>query len=176
MQMNTQENTLVIRSPRPEEAKTLAELHLATWEETYADVFTPEAWGPEARRQRLEQWNAICTAPRETDCIRVAERDGALVGFAGAGASDDPTVERQLFFLYLRASEHGSGLGQRLLDTVADDRSIGLWVLDSNERALRFYRRNGFTLDQARRPSDYAPGHDQLRLVRPAPRGREETE
>lgn len=170
MQMNAQENTLVIRSPRPDEAEALAELHLATWEETYANVFTPEAWGSEAHRQRLEQWTAICTAPRESDRIRVAERHGTLVGFAGSGASDDPLVERQLFFLYLRASEHGSGLGQRLLDAVADDRSIGLWVLDSNERALRFYRRNGFTLDQARRPSDYAPGHDQLRLVRPAPR------
>lgn len=39
---------MLIRSPRPDDAEVLADLHLATWRETYADHFPLEA-NPRAR-------------------------------------------------------------------------------------------------------------------------------
>ena len=42
---------------------------------------------------------------------------------------------------------HGSGLGQRLLDTAIGARAAYLWILNENPRAERFYVRNGFEPD-----------------------------
>ena len=73
------------------------------------------------------------------------QSDGRVIGIAGVGVSQDnpPPTRRQLFFLYLRASEHGSGAGQDLLDEVLGDESVSLWVLEDNPRARAFYIRNG---------------------------------
>ncbi len=158
----------VIRPPRLDEAETIAELHLRTWEETYADVFPVSAWDVEARKARLKMWRAICTSPRPGDRFAVAERDGELVGFAGCGASTDapPVRDRHLYFIYLLASEQGSGAGQALLDEVLGDAPASLWVLESNARAQAFYARNGFALDGYRQPTGFDTGGDEVRMVR----------
>ncbi|MDQ0094095.1 hypothetical protein J2T21_001975 [Paeniglutamicibacter psychrophenolicus] len=78
-----------IRAPRPGDAAALAELHLEIWAETHAGVLPASAWGEEARTGRIRMWGSICTAPRLGDRCAVAERDGRLVGLAGAGASQD---------------------------------------------------------------------------------------
>ncbi|GAA1864766.1 GNAT family N-acetyltransferase [Paeniglutamicibacter psychrophenolicus] len=157
-----------IRSPRPEDAAALAELHLETWAETYAGVFPESAWGEEARTGRIRMWNSICTAPRPGDSFALAERDGRLVGLAGAGASQDAPApqERQLWFIYLLASEHGSGTGQGLLDAVLGKDPASLWVLEANARAVAFYARNGFVPDGTRKPSGYEGAGDEIRMVR----------
>lgn len=159
----------VIRSPRPAEVEALADLHLRTWQETYAGRFPPSAWGEAARRQRLRLWEAICSSPRADDRFAIAERDGELIGLAGAGrCRDDPAPrERELFFIYVLASEQGSGAGQALLDEVLGADAASLWVLEGNRRAVAFYARNGFEHDGARKSSGYEAGGDEIRLVRP---------
>ena len=157
-----------IRAPRPEDAAALAELHLETWAETYAGVFPESAWGEEARAGRIRRWSSICTAPRPGDSFAVAEQDGSLVGLAGAGASQDTPApwERQLWFIYLLASEHGSGAGQGLLDAVLGKDPASLRVLEANARAVAFYARNGFVPDGPRKPSGYEGAGDEIRMVR----------
>lgn len=156
----------VIRAPRPDEAKTLAELHNRTWREAYSGTFPPEAWNDDALAQRVAMWTFFCQTPRLTDRIAVAERDGELIGFAGSGATDDdpPVRPRTLFFIYLLEEEHGSGAAQALLDEVLGQDPAALWVLEDNPRARAFYERNGFAPDGARDTTDYGP--DEIRMVR----------
>ena len=96
------------------------------------------------------------------------QSDGRVIGIAGVCVSQDnpPPTRRQLFFLYLRASEHGSGAGQDLLDEVLGDESVSLWVLEDNPRARAFYIRNGFRADGARKPTGYESAGDEIRMVR----------
>jgi len=50
--------------------------------------------------------------------------------------------------LYVATDRHGEGIGRRLLD-LAKERSDGglqLWTFQVNDRARRFYERNGFTV------------------------------
>ena len=157
-----------IRAPRIEDATSLAELHLETWAETYASLFPESAWGEEERRGRMRMWTSICSEPRPGDNFAVAERDGRLVGLAGAGAGqdDDAPRDKQLWFIYLLASEHGTGAGQGLLDAVLGSDPASLWVLEANPRALSFYVRNGFEPDGIRRPSGYEGAGDEIRMVR----------
>ena len=157
-----------IRAPRIEDATSLAELHLATWAETYAGLFPDSAWGERERQGRVRMWTSICSQPRPGDKFAVAEREGRLVGLAGAGAGqdDDPPRDKQLWFIYLLASEHGTGTGQGLLDAVLGSEPASLWVLEANPRARSFYVRNGFTPDGVRRPSGYERAGDEIRMVR----------
>ena len=41
----------------------------------------------------------------------------------------------------------GTGVGYALFETAIGDRAAYLWVLANNERAIRFYERQGFRLD-----------------------------
>ncbi|MBW4094276.1 MAG: GNAT family N-acetyltransferase [Acidobacteria bacterium] len=161
-------SSFAIRPPREAEWETLADLHLATWQETYAGQFPESEWGPEARARRIRMWKAICTDPRPGDSFAVAERGGQVVGLAGAGASQDRPAPRatQLWFIYLLASDQGSGAGQQLLETVLASSPASLWVLENNPRAVAFYTRNGFLPDGTRKPSGVETAGDEIRMVR----------
>jgi GNAT superfamily N-acetyltransferase len=72
--------------------------------------------------------------------VWVAEDDsnGALLGFAGLDAD-------LLGFLYVDPPAKGRGVGTALLARVRERRPGGFrfWVFQRNERARRFYERNG---------------------------------
>jgi diamine N-acetyltransferase len=86
----------------------------------------------------------------------VAERDGALVGYALLRRNavlpciSDPTAV-ELQRLYVSSDCHGTGLAQRLMTACIDTaRTAGattlfLGVWEHNPRAIRFYEKQGFT-------------------------------
>ncbi len=98
--------------------------------------------------------------------VHTAVRDGRIVGYAMLirGVDDDPDVQRavqlrpaaQLSKLYVLADYHGSGAATELMDaalsTVAewDVRCVWLGVNQENQRAQRFYRKSGFTVNGTR--------------------------
>ena len=157
-----------IRIPRPDEAAAIADLHLRTWAEAYAVTFPPSAWGDDALVNRLAQWESSCANPTPDFHAVVAESEGELIGFAGAGRNMDkpPPRGRQLRFIYLLAHMQGSGAGQALLDEVLGGDPASLWVLEDNPRARSFYVGNGFAHDGTRQPTGYADSGDEIRMVR----------
>lgn len=98
--------------------------------------------------------------------MAVAERDGELVGIAMSGAPLDAGASwaRQLYVLYVRAADHGTGTGPALLEAVVDPQeSVALWVADPNPRAQAFYRKHGFVADGTAQVQD---GVREIRMVR----------
>ncbi|WP_394278265.1 GNAT family N-acetyltransferase [Microbacterium sp.] len=159
---------LTIRTPSPTDAAALADLHVQTWRETYTHLL-PENYFDEAFVQgRHEMWKRLTTTPREDLTVRLAELDGVLVGFAMSGRplGDDPPRDRQLYFIYVAASAHGTGAGQALLEAVLGDGPALLWVAEQNPRAFAFYRRNGFAFDGVEQLDPGAPAITDLRMVR----------
>lgn len=59
----------------------------------------------------------------------------------------------ELYAVYVRASQYGTGLGHRLLEAAIGDAPAYLWVFEANVRARGFYARQGFEPDGARNPS-----------------------
>ena len=47
----------------------------------------------------------------------------------------------------MRKKLWGTGVGYALFEAAVGDRAAYLWVLAANERAIRFYERQGFRLD-----------------------------
>jgi len=71
---------------------------------------------------------------------------------------------RQLYVLYVRAADHGTGAGPALLEAVVDpEESVALWVADPNPRAQAFYRKHGFVADGA---VQVESGVREIRMIR----------
>ena len=157
-----------IRGPLPHEASALANVHTETWRQTYSGIFPENMWDEAARERRVTMWQAICSRSGSDTTTAVAERSDVILGFAHAGSSteEDAPCERVLWFIYLLAEAHGSGAAQQLMNAVVGDAPAYLWVLESNERARAFYAKNGFTPDGIARPLEFAPGHNEIRMVR----------
>ena len=145
------------------DARGIAEVHLQAWRETYSRLLPEGA---------LDEWSVERSATRWGETISgghavwVAERGGAMVGWASAGndRGADAPREWELNGIYVLASEYGTGAGQALLDAAVGDRPAFLWVTADNPRAHAFYRRNCFVDDGSRGEHPLA-GHP-IQIVR----------
>jgi len=152
----------------------MARVNVRCWQETYRGLM-PDAVlddpGLPAARERF--WTAALTDERfRENRVAVAERDGEVVGIAMSGPPLDAaaTWARQLYVLYVRAADHGTGAGRALLEAVVDPaESAALWVADPNPRAQAFYRKHGFAADGTAQVED---GVREIRMVRGRQHGR----
>lgn len=92
--------------------------------------------------------------PRDDTTVLVAATGEDVIGFCAAGRPIEEDLRTsgtvQLWTLYVLESAWSTGAGRDLwLAAERELRDLGaervvLWVLDGNERAIRFYRRAGF--------------------------------
>jgi GNAT superfamily N-acetyltransferase len=146
----------------------MAQVIVRCWQETYRGLMPDTVLddpGLLAARERF--WMAVLTDERyRENRVAVAERDGELVGVAMSGPPLEAgsTWARQLYVLYVYATEHGTGVGRALLEAVVDrEESVALWVADPNPRAQAFYRKQGFVADRAVQVDH---GVREIRMVR----------
>lgn len=151
-----------IRRAGNADAAALAELFLRSFRATYS--FPLAHTDDEVR-----QWVHERLVPLMETWVAVEEGKGGarIVGFA--------TVKPGwLEQLYVDPDRLGEGIGRRLLDLAKERQPAGLllWTFQVNERARRFYERNGFTVvrfgdesnNEERQPDV------QYRWLPPAPR------
>lgn len=148
-----------IRPARPEDALGIATVHVRSWQETYRGALPQpflDALDPAAREP---SWRRILTAGRPRSATLVAEEDGAVLGFADTCPSRDPDLDPadsgEVTSIYLLPRIWGHGYGRGLMSAALDTlsavgfRQAGLWVLDRNVRAIRFYAAGGWRADGA---------------------------
>jgi GNAT superfamily N-acetyltransferase len=160
--------TVIIRDPMPADVEQIAGVHVRGWREAYSHLLPARFYDEAALQRRVTQWRRLVDDSDRSRMVRVAEIDGAVVGFAFAGpAQDDDAVRKdELYALYVDADRHGTGVGQALLDAVLGDRPAQLWVVTDNARAQAFYRRNGFRADGAVKTEEHLANLTDLRMVR----------
>lgn len=161
----------MLRTATPADAPTIAELHVATWREAYSHLLPEDFFTDGHLQGRHEMWNHILGNCRVEWCVRVAESDARIIGFAFAGPALDPEArgmprELQVYNLYVTAAHYGTGAGQALLYAVVGARPAMLWVAKANPRAVAFYRRNGFEFDGTEQHDAAAPTIIDTRMVR----------
>jgi GNAT superfamily N-acetyltransferase len=129
------------------DAEVGAALHMACWREAYTPYADPALLAERlaSTGRFVEAWTKhLASGPPRV----LAEADG------------------ELYAIYTRAAWWGTGLGQQLWDAVRPEEPCSLWVLEDNQRARGFYRRNGFVPDGARELYEDL-GAWEIRMVRP---------
>jgi diamine N-acetyltransferase len=143
------------RAPEQGEAAALATLARETFDDAFGALYSAEdlavfydEW------KTTEAFAAFMADPRVR--IRVADDDGALIGYCMFGLDQkldyDPgeTYAVELKQLYVRATYHGSGVSQALMDWALSEArnaqadEIILSVYSGNMRGQAFYKRQGF--------------------------------
>ena len=86
----------------------------------------------------------------------VAERGGSLVGFVAFGPAEGEAGDLKLaeiYSIYLDSAYWGHGYGRSLFQAATEAlhragfNEAVLWVLETNERARRFYEKAGWKTD-----------------------------
>jgi len=116
-------------------------------------------------------WSGLLSEEDAGERVRVARREGRIVGFVAHGPAADhqghpPKRDEQLYALYVLSSCYGQGVGQALLDQALSERPAQLWVAKENARAQRFYEKNGFTADGTEQVDPDLDGLVEIRMVR----------
>jgi GNAT superfamily N-acetyltransferase len=173
----------VVRAAGPGDARAIATVHVDSWRVAYRDLLPDDFLDGLSPEQRTALWSDILADPASGHVV-VVEVDDTVVGFAHAGPSgdDDATPETgELYTLYLHPDAWGASYGKSLMDAVLDQlagdgyRGVTLWMLSTNDRARRFYRRQGWSEGKGVRTQEFGgqlvTDHQFFRSLLPVPTG-----
>ncbi len=149
------------------DAEAIGALHVHIWRETYRGLMDPGFLAGIDETERINNWLTTFRAESDEATFVAHDRANELVGFASAGRPRDADAPRalELFVLNTLSRTHGSGLASELLDAVLQDRPALLWVVENNHRAIAFYEKHGFSLDDAKKWDDRSQTFD-VRMLR----------
>ncbi|MGA7096599.1 MAG: GNAT family N-acetyltransferase [Acidimicrobiia bacterium] len=127
----------------------MAKVHVESWQEAYRGLLDQSFLDSIDLTARTEWWQRTIATGESSVSVGVV--DGVVEGFCVSGISRDPGWG-EVYAIYTSPRKWGTGLGRSLL--IAAEASMIergflsalLWVLDGNERARRFYERQGWSL------------------------------
>lgn len=165
-----------IRPATLDDATAIAEVHVRSWQETYVGQVPQAYLDALSVADRTASWRDQLAGAPPPD-ILVAIEDDRLVGFVVVGRSRDDDADDttgEVLAIYTRGKVWGRGVGRALMEQglgVLADRGFEnatVWVLDTNERARRFYEKGGWALESETRISEIG-GQEvtELRYRRP---------
>ncbi len=161
----------MIRQARVADAEAIARVHVESWRGAYRGLLPDEVLAGLSVERRRAQWEQFVGDPASR--VLVAEDEGAVVGFVYVGPSRDEPGAAELYAIYLDPARWDRGLGRELMERgVEAMRELGyaeatLWVLDTNERARRFYDAAGWRLDGAEKTEEIGQPVTEVRYRRP---------
>lgn len=146
----------MIRTATADDADALGRCHLPGWRASCAHVLPADVLAGLRLEDFVTSWQAALTEPDHG--ILLAEDAGTVIGFARTGPTPDPRpsddpVPGELRALYVAPDHWGTGIAAELHAAAlaalvgAGHRTAVLWVVEGNERAIRFYRRRGWRRD-----------------------------
>lgn len=159
---------VLVREAKVQDAAAVARVHVESWHAAYRGLIVESRLATFTIPRRTAAWQRILSAGGASSTT-VFEGERGICGFASSGRSRDLPGWGEIWALYVLPREWGRGVGSALFaECIAYLASqqlprVMLWMLEGNERALQFYRGNGFVLDGARKVEDGLP---QVRLRR----------
>ena len=148
------------------EIKGKAYVHYKAWQQAYPGLIDQDYLD----KMSLSKCEEI--AYRWLDNILVAKDGERVVGFVGYGqcGNEDLPGAGEVFAIYVLKEYYGKGVGCALMDAalelLKDNDRIAVWVLEGNERAIRFYEKCGFRFDGKKETITLGTPVTELRMVK----------
>lgn len=154
--MNTDHEApeFVIRPATPFDAYALAVVHCDSIQATFSGLLDDYVAERSSVQYCEQGWETRLANAEVMTVVLLSGKQ--IVGFASVGPSPDGDVKGvagELDRIYLHPSVWGSGHGGTLLKWCEEKlielnfRTIKLWVFEVNERAIRFYEKQGYKPD-----------------------------
>ena len=144
--------TAAYRDGRPGDGAALSRLFCTSFAATFGHLYAQEDIAAFLCNKQPEHFDEQLADPEYA--FRLAEQDGALIGFVKCGPNelplDEPEGAWELHQLYVAEETKGQGISDALMDwALGEARRRGfsdlvLSVFVDNHRARRFYERWGF--------------------------------
>ncbi len=150
---------VVLGEAGPPDADALMRLEKATCEIALAHIFDP----PYPVREVRDRWVWVLADPAARTLV--ASTDAGPVGYAAVNGRD-------LCHFGVHPAWYGTDLAPWLLGEAelvmgaTGPGPLGLWVLEENHRARRFYAKHGWAPTGAAEPSEFSPFPVQVRYER----------
>ena len=137
---------LVVRAAGVADAPAIARVQRETWRTTYAGILPLAVIEGFANERDAAAWQRRLAVAGTESCTWVAERAGAMVGFASCGPARKPIdgIDGEIYALYVMQASQRRGVGRELVRACARHFvrhgifGLYLWVLKAN-RARMFY-------------------------------------
>ena len=145
--------------------------HVRSWQSAYRGKMPQDYLDGLDPAVRAETWRRIMaeTEPSRGGVLTAVAESGGITGFASFGPARDPDTDQrrtgEVFAIYVDPDAWGTGTGRQLMAGAAAELArLGytdaiLWVLDTNDRARRFYALAGWKEDGASK-TDGSRGFD----------------
>lgn len=139
-----------LRLALPADAQSIARLHAASWRFAYRAALSESFLAGDIVENRRKLWVERLDNPAAGQYTVVAEENESMIGFACAYAKSDPVHGALLDNLHVIQPRIKTGVGKALMSsirswwsTTSADEHLHLWVLQSNQRAIAFYKHLG---------------------------------
>ena len=160
-----------VRPAVPADSGAIGLVHVRSWQSAYRGKIPQDYLDGLDPARRAQVWRSVLGQDRPSRggvLVAVAE-GGGITGFASFGPSrdgdTDSRVTGEVFAIYADPDAWGTGTGRALMGSaVAELARLGyadaiLWVLDTNDRARRFYALAGWE-EEGTNKTDGSRGFD----------------
>ncbi|MFC4061265.1 GNAT family N-acetyltransferase [Planomonospora corallina] len=139
-----------VRAGGPDDVEAVLHVKNASWRSAYRGLVPQDVLdGLAVTSRAVQAWRELIGSGERH--LVVGEDGGRITGFSVYGPAEDAGIGGgEVYAIYVLAEHWSTGLGLALMTRSVDhlrelghDRA-GLWVLEGNTRARRFYERFGF--------------------------------
>lgn len=138
----------------------MAEVRVVSWRAAYRGLMPDEIL--DRMRPDADRWEKAIASDTQRTSLLVAEDDGQIVGFSLLGPDRGGAEDTgEIVAIYLRPEVWDQGYGWALMEhSVVALREHGfrravLWVLESNDRARRFYETAAWIADGGHKSEEW---------------------
>ena len=135
--------TVRIRLAERDDYPAIAEVQAESWKDAYRGTLPATYLAGDVYEDLARHWQGVVTGPG--DVVMVAADKGGVIGFIAVWCRPDPFIDN----LHVLPALRSKGIGRKLMAAavarlVQDGHNTAyLWVLETNDRAIRLYEELG---------------------------------
>ena len=153
----------MVRLATSADARAIARVHVLSWQTGYRGLVSDSLLDGLSIERRAAFWEHVLSDPLPNQRTFVADFSGDVRGFVTGGRcrDEDSPTSGELQAIYVLPEQWNTGTGSALhkacIDALRADAftDATLWVVQGNDRALRFYGKHEWKHDGARKVQEF---------------------